>query len=71
MSDYPYKIGDLVHVKSSLTRHTPDQKPGVIIAINQDTGFFEILIENVVKKVHRNYVFVPKVRRVKMTGGLK
>jgi len=68
VSDYPFKVGDLVHIKSS---HVVDRKPGVIIAINQDTGFFEILVEDVVEKVHRNYVVVPKVRRVQMTGGLK
>ena len=68
MSDYPFKVGDLVHVKAS---HVIDRKPAVIISINEDTGFFEVLIEDVVQKVHRNYVVVPKVRRVQMTGGLK
>ena len=71
MSDYPFKVGDLVHIKSSLTYNMPNQKPGVIVAIDKDTGFFEILVEDIVKKVHRNYVVVPKVRRIKMTGGLK
>ena len=71
MSDYPYKVGDLVHIKSSLTYPHQNQKPGVIVTIDKDTGFFEILVEDIVKKVHRNYVVVPKVRRVQMKGGLK
>ena len=71
MSDYPYKVGDLVKVKSSITADVSFQKPGVIVSINEDTGFFEILVEDVVRKVHRNYIVVPKVRRIKMTGGLK
>ena len=71
MSDYPYRVGDLVHIKSSIYYAESIQKHGVIVAINQDTGFFEILVEDVVQKVHKNYVVVPKVRRIKMTGGLK
>tara|TARA_Y100001938_G_scaffold131802_1_gene189318 strand:- start:2050 stop:2265 length:216 start_codon:yes stop_codon:yes gene_type:complete len=71
MSDYPFKVGDLVKVRSTITADVSFQKPGVIVSIDEDTGFFEILAEGVVRKVHRNYVVVPKVRRIKMTGGLK
>ena len=71
MSDYPYKVGDLVHIKSSLTKNWADTMPGVIVSIDKETGFFEVLVEDIIKKVHRNYVVVPKVRRIKMTGGLK
>ena len=68
MSDYPFKVGDLVHVKAS---HVIDRKPGVIVSIDEDTGFFDILVDNTIERVHRNYIVIPKVRRVKMTGGLK
>lgn len=70
MSDYPFKVGDLVHFKS-WPQNPHAEKPGVIITINEDTGFFEILVQDIVKKVHRNYVVIPKVRRIQMTGGLK
>lgn len=71
MSDYPFKVGDLVKVRSTITRDVSFQKPGVIISINEDTGFVEVLVDDLVKKVHRNYLVVPKVKRVKMTGGRK
>ena len=68
MSDYPFKVGDLVHVKAS---HVIDRKPGVIVSINEDTGFFDILINNTIEKVHKNYIVTPKIKAVKMIGGLK
>ena len=71
MSDYPFKVGDLVKVRSTITADVSFQKPGVIIAIDENTGFFEVLVEDVLRKVHRNLVIVPKVRRVQMTGGQK
>ena len=71
MSDYPFKVGDLEKVRSTITADVSFQKPGVIIAIDENTGFFEILVEDVLRKVHRHLVVVPKVRRVQMTGGQK
>jgi len=72
VSDYPFKVGDLVYIKSFLPEKLGGGgKPGVIISINKTSGFFEILIKDVVRKVHKNYIVIPKVSKVQMTGGLK
>jgi hypothetical protein len=72
VSDYPFKVGDLVYIKSSFTeRLVGTGKPGVIISINEASGFFEILIKDEVRKVHKNYIIVPRVSKVHVTGGRK
>ena len=71
MYDYPFKVGDLVKVRSSITRDVLFQKDGIIIAIDEDSRMYEVLIENVVRKLHKSYLIVPRVKSVKMTNGIK
>ena len=71
MYDYPFKVGDLVKVRSSITRDVSFQKDGIIITIDEDSRMYEVLIENVIRKVHKSYLIVPKVKSVKFTGGVK
>jgi len=71
MHDYPFKVGDLVKVRSSITRDVAFQKDGIIISIDENTRMYEVLVENVVRKVHKSYLIVPKVKSVRFTGGLK
>ena len=69
MSDYPFKVGDLVQVRSSYTDKITAS--GVIVCIHPQLGYFEILVNEKVRKVHKNLVVVPKIKGVKITGGLK
>ena len=70
MSDYPFKKGDLVDVKTSMTQYKSGTVQGVIVAV-RDHGFFEVLINGEVKPIHRNYIVTPRIKAVKMTGGIK
>mgnify|MGYP004121564465 FL=1 len=70
MSDYPFKKGDLVDVKTSQYHHRSHTIQGVIVGVG-DHGFFEVLIDGEVKPIHRNYIVTPRIKSVKMTGGLK
>lgn len=71
MYDYPFKVGDLVKVRSSITRDVSFQKDGIIIAINEDTKMYEVLVENVIRKLHKSYLIVPKIKAVQFNGGIK
>ena len=71
MYDYPFKVGDLVKVRSSITRDVSFQKDGIIIAIDENTRMYEVLVENVVRKLHKSYLIVPKVKSVNFNGGIK
>ena len=70
MSDYPFKKGDLVDVKTSQYHHKSHTVQGVIVGVGNH-GFFEVLIDGEVKPIHRNYIVTPRVKSVKMTGGLR
>ena len=70
MSDYPFKKGDLVDVKTSQWRYKGGTIKGVIVAIG-DHGFFEVLINGEVRPIHRNYIVTPRIKAVKITGGIK
>ena len=70
MSDFPFKKGDLVDVKTSQFQYNSRTVQGVIVAVG-DHGFFEVLIDGEVKPIHRNYIVTPRIKSVKMTGGLK
>ena len=70
MSDYPFKKGDLVDVKTSQFQYKGNTVQGVIVAVG-DHGFFEVLINGEVKPIHRNYIVTPRVKTVKMIGGIK
>ena len=70
MSDYPFKKGDLVDVKTSQWHYKSGTVQGVIVAIGNH-GFFEVLINGEVKPIHRNYIVTPVIKAVKMTGGIK
>lgn len=71
MYDYPFKVGDLVKVRSSITRDVSFHKDGIIISIDENTRMYEVLVENVVRKIHKSYLIVPKVKSVNFTGGIK
>jgi hypothetical protein len=69
MSDFPYKVGDLITVKTTVIQHAPFKTQEGVIIHDQGDGFFDVLIEGEVKIVHRNYIVTPKVTAVKLTGG--
>jgi len=70
MSDFPFKKGDLIEIKSSITYKRYPNKQGVIVEDKGD-GWFDVLVGDVVERVHRNYIVTPRIQNVKMTGGLK
>ena len=70
MSDYPFKKGDLVSIKTSFYRKTNIFKQGIIVEV-QEGGWFEILVEDKVERHHRNYLVTPPITRVQLTGGVK
>mgnify|MGYP006232542571 FL=1 len=70
MSDFPFKAGDLIEVKSSITKTGKLTVPGVVVSVRDD-GFLEVLVDDKVRLVHRNYIVTPRIKAVKMTGGIK
>ena len=70
MSDFPFKEGDLIEVKSSIAKTGKLTVPGVVVSVRDD-GFLEVLVDDKVKLVHRNYIVTPRIKTVKMTGGIK
>ena len=71
MSDFPFKKGDLIEIKSQSFADTGRlTMPAVVISVQQN-GYIEVLVEDVIKLVHRNFVVTPRIKAVKLTGGLK
>ena len=70
MSDFPFKEGDLIEVKSSITKTGKLTVPAVVVSVRDD-GFLDVLIDDQVRLVHRNYIVTPRIKAVKMTGGIK
>ena len=70
MSDFPFRKGDLIEIKSSITYKRYPNNQGIIVEDKGD-GWFDVLIEDVVERDHRNYIVTPRIQSVKMTGGLK
>ena len=68
MSDFPFKKGDLVSIRSSFYVMTNTFKQGIIVSVKED-GWFDVLIDDKVEQVHRNYLVTPSVTAVKVTGG--
>ena len=71
MSDYPFKKGDLVDVKTSQFQHKGSTVQGVIVDVGAHIGYFYVLIDGEVNHIHRNYIVTPRIKSVKMTGGIK
>jgi len=71
VSDFPFKKGDLVDVMTSQFQHRGSTVQGVIVGIGSHIGYFDILINGEVKSIHRNYIVTPRIKAVKMTGGIK
>ena len=71
MSDFPFKKGDLVDIRTDLWWNKGGTVQGVIVAVGDHIGYFHVLINGEVKHIHRNYIVTPRIKSVKMTGGLK
>ena len=69
--DYPFRVGDLVQIRTSITKVGTPMEDGIIIAIDEVNRMYEVLVNNVVTKVHKSYLVVPKVKSVNFTGGVK
>ncbi len=69
--DYPFRIGDLVQIRTSITKVGAPMEDGIIIAIDEANRMYEVLVNNVITKVHKSYLVVPKVKSVNFTGGIK
>jgi len=72
VSDFPFKKGDLVTIRSNAWAG-PDSlcvQEGIIVEERQQ-GFFDILVNGHIRTVHRTRLITPKIKSVKMTGGLK
>jgi hypothetical protein len=70
MSDFPFREGDLVTIKSSFYRNRNQPREGVIVQ-DKGHGWYDVLISGEIEQVHRNYIVTPRIKSVKMTGGLK
>ena len=70
MSDFPFKEGDLISIKSSFynNRHKPKE---VVIIEDKGDGWYDVLISGEIEQIHRNYIITPRIKSVKMTGGRK
>lgn len=70
MSDFPFKEGDLVTIKSSFYNKRNQPRDGVIVA-DKGHGWYDVLIAGEIEQVHSNYIVTPKVKRVQFTGGVQ
>jgi len=70
MSDFPFKEGDLVSIKCSFYVLSNTFKQGIIVTVKED-GWFDVLIDDKIEQVHRNYIVTPRITKVQLTGGLK
>lgn len=70
MSDFPFKEGDLVSIKSSYYKKESQPLEGVIVK-DKGHGWFDVLIAGEIEQIHRNFIVTPRIKAVKMTGGLK
>ena len=70
MSDFPFKTGDLIEVKSSFAKTGRLTVPGVVVSVRDD-GFLEVLVDDKIKLVHRNFIVTPRIKAVRITGGIK
>lgn len=71
MFDFPFKVGDLVQIRTSITKVGAPMEDGIIISIDDESRMYEVLVNNAVTKVHKSYLVVPKVKSVNFTGGIK
>ena len=72
MYDFPFKKGDLVTIRPNAWAG-PDSlrvQEGIIVE-EKPQGFFDILVDGHVRTVHKSKLITPKIKSVKMTGGLK
>lgn len=72
MSDYPWRVGDLVRVRTTL--NSGDGGGGVlegIIIAGPELGFWDILIDGEIRHIHRRYFITPKIKKVNFSGGRK
>jgi len=69
--DFPFKVGDLVQIRTSITKVGAPMEDGIIISIDDESRMYEVLVNNAVTKVHKSYLVVPKVKSVNFTGGIK
>ena len=72
MYDFPFKKGDLVTIRPNAWAG-PDSlyvQEGIIVE-ERAQGFFDILVNGSIKTVHRSKLITPRIKSVKMTGGLK
>ena len=70
MSDFPFRKGDLVEVYTSWWHGKEGRVQAVIVSVG-DNGFYEVLIDGNIKKIHSNYIVTPRIKSVRMTGGIK
>jgi len=70
MSDFPFKEGDLITIKSSFYKKRNQPREGVIVQDKGD-GWYEVLISGEMELIHRNYIVTPRVKAVNLTGGIK
>tara|TARA_A200000159_G_C7115207_1_gene252407 strand:+ start:247 stop:459 length:213 start_codon:yes stop_codon:yes gene_type:complete len=70
MSDFPFKEGDLITIKSSLYKNQNHPREGVIVA-DKGHGWYDVLIAGELEQIHSNYIVTPKVKHIQFTGGVK
>ena len=70
MSDFPFKEGDLISIKSTYYRKQTQPLEAVIVK-DKGNGWFEVLIAGEIELIHKNYIITPRIKAVKMTGGIK
>lgn len=71
MSDFPFKVGDLVDVKTSSWTKAPLKGSGVIVQMSEDAHWVHVLIGETVQKIHRTLLVTPRIKSVKINGGRK
>ena len=71
MSDFPFKKGDLVTIRPNAWAGPVNNYAEGIIVEEKPQGFFDILVDGHVQTVHRSKLITPKIKSVKMTGGIK
>ena len=72
MSDFPFKKGDLVTIRPNAWAGVDAMsiQEGIIVE-ERKQGFFDILVNGSIKTVHRSKLMTPRIKSVKLSGGIK
>tara|TARA_B100001250_G_C19764120_1_gene773891 strand:+ start:1418 stop:1648 length:231 start_codon:yes stop_codon:yes gene_type:complete len=76
MSDYPWRVGDLVRVRtlSGDPIAVNDLRQVILeglLVSGPELGFWDVLIDGEIRHIHNRYFIAPQIKKVNFSGGRK